>query len=84
MSVQSEENKLNVVETKKLLGIGVMAVRKLTRAGNFSGTCHVFNHAKYAHRYLAEFFNRLSNLATMVPQLLHAAVTTNPIPLDTL
>ncbi|WP_371264211.1 transposase [Nitrosomonas sp. Nm51] len=47
-----------------------------------SGTYHAFNHAKYAHRYLAEFsyrFNRRFDLAAMVPRLLRAAVTTNPL-----
>ncbi|TAM80166.1 MAG: IS1595 family transposase [Candidimonas sp.] len=52
-----------------------------------SGTYHSFNHAKYAHRYLAEFayrFNRRFDLAAMVPRLLRAAVTTKPLPLSVL
>lgn len=52
-----------------------------------SGTYHAFDHAKYAHRYLAEFsyrFNRRFDLAGMVPRLLRAAVVTNPITLDKL
>ena len=49
-----------------------------------SGTYHAIDHAKYAHRYLAEFayrFNRRFDLAAMVPRLLRAAVTTKPHPL---
>lgn len=52
-----------------------------------SGTYHAFNHAKYAHRYLAEFsyrFNRRFDLATMVSRLLRAAVNTNPLPVGIL
>ena len=52
-----------------------------------SGTYHAINHAKYAHRYLAEFayrFNRRFDLAAMVPRLLRAAVTTQPHPLSVL
>jgi hypothetical protein len=52
-----------------------------------SGTYYTFNHAKYAHRYLAEFsyrFNRHFDLAAMVPRLLRAVATTNPIPLNIL
>ena len=52
-----------------------------------SGTYHAINHARYAHRYLAEFtyrFNRRFDLAAMVPRLLRAAVTTKPYPLNIL
>lgn len=52
-----------------------------------SGTYHSINHAKYAHRYLAEFayrFNRRFDLAAMMPRLLRAAVTTQPHPLSLL
>lgn len=52
-----------------------------------SGTYHAIDHAKYAHRYLAEFayrFNRRFDLAAMVPRLLRAAVTTKPHPLSVL
>ena len=52
-----------------------------------AGTYHSFDHAKYAHRYLAEFayrFNRRFDLAAMVPRLLRAAVTTKPLPLSVL
>lgn len=52
-----------------------------------SGTYHAIDHAKYAHRYLAEFayrFNRRFDLAAMVPRLLRAAVTTQPLPLSVL
>ncbi|MEX3583127.1 MAG: IS1595 family transposase, partial [Burkholderia sp.] len=41
------------------------------------------DHAKYAHRYLAEFayhFNRRFDLPAMAPRLLRAAVTTKPHP----
>ena len=51
------------------------------------GIYHAIDHAKYAHRYLAEFayrFNRRFDLAAMVPRLLRAAVTTKPIPLSVL
>lgn len=47
------------------------------------GTYHAFDHAKYAHRYLAEFsyrFNRRFDLPAMVPRLLRAALTTKPHP----
>lgn len=47
-----------------------------------NGTYHAIDHAKYAHRYLAEFtyrFNRRFNLSTMVPRLLRAVVATKPI-----
>ena len=47
------------------------------------GTYHAIDHAKYAHRYLAEFsyrFNRRFDLPAMVPRLLRAAVTTKPHP----
>jgi hypothetical protein len=49
-----------------------------------AGTCHSFDHAKYAARYLAESayrFNRRFDLAAMLPRLLHAAVVTKPQPL---
>jgi len=52
-----------------------------------SRTYQAFNHAKYAHRYLAEFsyrFNRCFDLVAMVPRLLRAAVTANPLPLSIL
>lgn len=52
-----------------------------------NGTYHAIDHAKYAHRYLAEFayrFNRRFDLAAMVPRLLRAAVTTKPHPLSML
>ncbi|MEX3582243.1 MAG: transposase [Burkholderia sp.] len=47
------------------------------------GTYHAIDHAKYAHRYLAEFpyrFNRRCDLPAMAPLLLRAAVTTKPHP----
>ena len=49
-----------------------------------AGTFHCFAFKKYGHRYLAEFayrFNRRSNLKTMLPRLLHAAVASSPQPL---
>ena len=49
-----------------------------------AGTFHAFAFEKYGHRYLAEFayrFNRRSNLKTMLPRLLHAAVASSPQPL---
>ena len=49
-----------------------------------AGTFHAFAFEKYGHRYLAEFayrFNRRSNLKTMLPRLLHAAVDSSPQPL---
>ena len=49
-----------------------------------AGTSHAFAFKKYGHRYLAEFayrFNRRSNLKTMLPRLLHAAVASSPQPL---
>ena len=49
-----------------------------------AGTFHSFAFKKYGHRYLAEFayrFNRRSNLKTMLPRLLHAAVASSPQPL---
>lgn len=52
-----------------------------------SGKYHAFDHAKYVHRYLAEFsyrFNRRFDLAGMMPRLLRAAVATHPITLDKL
>ena len=52
-----------------------------------NGTYHAIDHAKYAHRYIAEFayrFNRRFDLAAMVPRLLRAAVTTKPHPLSVL
>ena len=64
---------------------------QLAFSGQFSTgvnrTYHAFDHAKYAHRYLAEFsyrFNRRFDLAGMVPRLLHAAVVTNPMTHDKL
>lgn len=50
-----------------------------------AGTFHAFAFKKYGHRYLAEFayrFNRRSNLKTMLPRLLHAAVASSPHPLS--
>ena len=47
------------------------------------GTYHAIDHAKYAHRYLAEFayrFNRRFDLPAMVPRLLRAAIITKPHP----
>ncbi|MEX3583781.1 MAG: transposase, partial [Burkholderia sp.] len=47
------------------------------------GTYHAIDHAKYAHRYLAEFayrFNRRFDLTAMAPRLLRAAVTTKAHP----
>ncbi|MEX3583098.1 MAG: transposase, partial [Burkholderia sp.] len=47
------------------------------------GTYHAIDHAKYAHRYLAEFayrFNRRFDLPAMAPRLLRAAVTAKPYP----
>ncbi|WP_279587677.1 transposase [Rhodoferax ferrireducens] len=52
-----------------------------------AGTCHSFDHAKYAARYLAEFayrFNRRLDLAAMLPSALCAAVVTKPQPLTVL
>ena len=52
-----------------------------------SDTYHSFDHVKYGARYLAEFsyrFNRRFDLATMVPRLLRATVTTRPHPLSVL
>ena len=82
---------------RHVVGNGKLAVKRPefhsvnTLLGNLktalSGTYHAFNHAKYAHRYLAEFsyrFNRRFDLAAMVPRLLRAAVTTNPLPLSIL
>ena len=49
-----------------------------------AGTFHAFAFKKYGHRFLAEFayrFNRRSNLKTMLPRLLHAAVASTPHPL---
>ena len=49
-----------------------------------AGTFHAFAFKKYGHRYLAEFayrFNRRSNLKTMLPRLMHAAVASSPQPL---
>jgi transposase-like protein len=48
---------------------------------SLSGTYHWFDHARYAHRYLAEFsyrFNRRFKLAAMPERLLHAAIQTKP------
>nr|WP_242447166.1 transposase [Nitrosomonas supralitoralis] len=52
-----------------------------------SRTYHAFNHAKYAHRYVAEFsyrFNRSFDLIALILQLLRTAVTTNQLPLSIL
>ena len=49
-----------------------------------AGTFHAFAFKKYGHRYLAEFayrFNRRSNLKTLLPRLMHAAVASSPHPL---
>jgi hypothetical protein len=46
-------------------------------------TYHLFDHTKYAARYLAEFsyrFNRRFDLASMLARLLRAAVMTKPLP----
>ncbi|MEY4589700.1 MAG: hypothetical protein RL497_1776, partial [Pseudomonadota bacterium] len=48
------------------------------------GTYHAFDFSKYAARYLAEFqyrFNRRFDMASMVPRLLFAMVSTLPQPL---
>lgn len=76
---------------RHVLGGGRQAVQRPefrwvnTMLGNLktalSGTYHAIDHAKYAHRYLAEFayrFNRRFDMAAMVPRLLRAAVTTKP------
>ncbi|MEX3583386.1 MAG: hypothetical protein VB137_13850 [Burkholderia sp.] len=44
------------------------------------GTYHAIDHAKYAHRYLADRFNRRFDLPAMAPRLLRAAVRTKPHP----
>ena len=49
----------------------------------YSGTCHSFDFAKYAHRYLAEVqfrFNRRFDLSAILKRLLVAAVITPPRP----
>jgi hypothetical protein len=49
----------------------------------YSGTCHAFDFAKYAHRYLAEVqyrFNRRFDLSSILKRLLVAAVATPPRP----
>ena len=82
---------------RHVVGSGRLAVQRSefhwvnTLLGNLktalSGTYHAINHARYAHRYLAEFtyrFNRRFDLAAMVPRLLRAAVTTKPYPLNIL
>ncbi|SCZ84617.1 IS1595 family transposase [Nitrosomonas mobilis] len=82
---------------RHIVGSGKSAVQRAefrwvnTLLGNlktaFSGTYHAFNHAKYAQRYLAEFsyrFNRRFDLAAMVPRLLRAAATTEPLPIGIL
>ena len=48
-----------------------------------AGTYHLFDHAKYGARYLAEFayrVNRRFDLAAMLPRLLRAAAQTRPLP----
>ena len=48
-----------------------------------SGTHHAFKFAKYARRYQAEVqyrFNRLADMAAMVPGLVVAAAQTRPCP----
>jgi hypothetical protein len=47
------------------------------------GTCHAFDVANYAHRYLAEFqlrFNRRFNVKTILPRLLHSLLSAPPSP----
>lgn len=86
-----------VAHERHVVGAGRQAVQRPefrwvnTMLGNLktalNGTYHAIDHAKYAHRYLAEFayrFNRRYNLAAMVPRLLRAAVTTQPYPLSRL
>lgn len=49
----------------------------------FAGTCHSFDFAKYAHRYLAEVqyrFNRRFDLSTILGRLIHASAVTKPHP----
>ncbi len=49
-----------------------------------SGTYHAFDFSKYAARYFAEFqyrFNRRFDMASMVPRLLFAMMSTSPQPL---
>lgn len=49
-----------------------------------SGTYHAFDFSRYAARYLAEFqyrFNRRFNMASMMPRLLYAMMSTLPQPL---
>ena len=50
---------------------------------SLSGTCHAFDFAKYAHRYLAEAqyrFIRRFGLRSIVPRLLRAACLSTPAP----
>jgi hypothetical protein len=50
---------------------------------SLSGTCHAFDFAKYAHRYLAEAqyrFNRRFNLGSILVRLLRAACPSTPAP----
>ena len=82
---------------RHVVGTGKQAAQRAefkwvnTMLGNLKtalvGTYHWFDHAKYAHRYLAEFcyrFNRRLDLAAMVPRLVRAAATTAPHPLRVL
>ena len=53
----------------------------------FAGTCHAFDFAKYAHRYLADVqfrFNRRFAMARLLPRLLAALVSAPPSPERTL